>query len=40
MEENRGGDNGDNDGHSENSYQGRQCGGVAGIFCVGKIGLL
>ena len=40
MEENGGGDNRDDNGDGEKCNQGRQCGGVAGIFCVGKIGLL
>ena len=39
MEENRGGDDGDKNCDCQDSYQDRDGGGAAGIFCVGQIGL-
>ena len=40
IEENGGGDEGDDNCHCENSNQGRYQGGAAGIFSIGQIGLL
>ena len=39
MEENGGGDDGDKNCDCQDSYQDRDGGGAAGIFCIGQIGL-